>query len=779
MIALLDINEFIKNLTPVTTADIFSRPNEFHPDGLFSERIFGITGSRDRSSTYSYIELNTFVIHPTAIDILLRLDRKIEKFISTEESFSLDSNGMLVVDENGVTGLTAFVDIFPKIKFRTGTESREKLVKVITESYDKGTLFIDKLPIIPSDFRDAYQDESGEWVIDKVNELYQGIIRRASQIKSSGTGTLGDLLKFSLQTNIRSYNTYIRSKIEKKEGLIRQQLLGKRVDYSARSVITPNPKLKIDEVGMPFRMAVALFEPFIIHKMMYTQLLDPKELEMELNNYLDMKLSIDSITKILKGIKNKDKIPERLYEMFYEATDAAVEGRVVLVKRDPVLHTASYMAYYIVLHRGDTLELCTMQVGPHNADFDGDTMAVFHPITDEAQQEAKERMMTGLNGTRSDEVNFEISKEMWLGLYVLTKPGNEKGSPVAVTKELLLNANNQFTPVKFKGHNTTLGRAILNSCFPSDYPFQDILGNKKNVKKVLKDLAIKYDSKTLKSVYNALSAQGFKWATISGASLTMDVLELPPEVYKIKEKLKTATPDEADLLMKQAQVIIERHLHGTGLGDLTEAGAGKGFSQVMQILVAKGITADASGNILDPIAGSYSEGLSNDEYFRMTPSARKGIIDRVINTADTGYLSRKLAFVLNPVEADPTLIDCKTKRTLTVKLTSDLKDRLTGRFIMQNGKVVKFDPNEHRVGSIIELRSPIFCKSKKLCFYCYGELLKRHRTPFVGVLAAQAIGERGTQMIMRTFHTGGAVDIVRRDMLQDIIDGDPLSGLDK
>lgn len=264
---------------------------------------------------------------------------------------------MLVVDENGVTGLTAFVDIFPKIKFRTGTESREKLVKVITESYDKGTLFIDKLPIIPSDFRDAYQDESGEWVIDKVNELYQGIIRRASQIKSSGTGTLGDLLKFSLQTNIRSYNTYIRSKIEKKEGLIRQQLLGKRVDYSARSVITPNPKLKIDEVGMPFRMAVALFEPFIIHKMMYTQLLDPKELEMELNNYLDMKLSIDSITKILKGIKNKDKIPERLYEMFYEATDAAVEGRVVLVKRDPVLHTASYMAYYIVIHRGDTLEL--------------------------------------------------------------------------------------------------------------------------------------------------------------------------------------------------------------------------------------------------------------------------------------------------------------------------------------------------------------------------------------------------------------------------------------
>ena len=188
---------------------------------------------------------------------------------------------------------------------------------------------------------------------------------------------------------------------------------------------------------------------------------------------------------------------------------------------------------------------------------------------------------------------------------------------------------------------------------------------------------------------------------------------------------------------------------------------------------AKGIISDPKGKLLPPIKGSFSEGLSNIEFFDAAAGARKGLADRTLNTADTGYFTRQLVYVLSPVEASPTLRDCKTNRTITIRLTSDIIKRLKGRYIVRNKKIEKFNASEFKPGDIVNLRSPIFCESLRICHTCYGDLLRRHTTPFVGVLAGAAIGERGTQLIMQTFHTGGAASVAEHDMIKDMMENDP------
>lgn len=783
MIKLLDIASVTKNLDQVSEHLIFDKPNEFHVDGLFSEKIFGVIGSNERKETFAYMNLYAKVIHPTALELILRLDRKINSFISAEKYFSIDSKGTLVEDQNGVTGISEFIKMFPKIKFRTGTDTRQKFADLLKEEYGNGTVFIDRVLILPPELRPAYMDETGEWTVDELNNVYQAMMKRASQVRSSGgSGPLFDLMNFSLQRAVMDHNTYIKTRIEKKDGLIRNQMLGKRVDFSARAVITPGPDLKLHEVGLPFRMAVSLFEPFVIYQLVNSKTVNKDALETEIKIFTGTDLSTDAIQKVFKSIKNADNIPQNLFDIFYTATENAMRGRVVLVKRDPVLHTESYIAYNPILHTGNTVQICTMQVGPHNADFDGDQMAVFHPLSNEAQAEAKERMMKIQSGSSSSALAFEISMEMWAGLYMLTKGFKPKGSPRVVTQDDLDKATDPTIAVKFRGHNTTMGRAIFNSCFPAAFPFQDIQVNKKITNGLIKDFLkmFKEDYETTSKVISRIETAAFKWATIMAPSLTLDTFDLPKSIYDLKKKIAKADPEEAAKLIEQAWKIVEKHLHGTGFGNLVEAGAAKGQSQVSQILIAKGIIADPQGNVLDPIAGSYTDGLTNTEYFNASSGARKGIADRVLNTADTGYMSRKLAYVLNPLEADQYLRDCKTKRTLLVKLTSSLIGRLEGRFIVgKSGKLEEFIPSEYRVGDVINLRSPIYCKSQKVCFTCYGKLLKRHRSPFVGILASQIIGERGTQMIMKTFHTGGAVELQKRNMPQDISDGDPLANLNK
>jgi len=781
MLRLLNPTNFSKNLKPVTSMITTTKIGDFHEEGLFSETIFGPVGSNERRMTFSYIDLYGSVIHPSAYRVLMQLDRKIEKFISTEESFILDKDGRLEINSKGVTGLKEFIKLFPKIQWRGETELRDKLIKFVKRELRNNAIFIDKIPIIPPDLRPAVKGEDGNWMIDALNtDIYIVLMRKASQLRSSGnSGPLYDLLNYAVQLSVMDHDNFIRSKIGKKHGIIREQMLGKRIDFSGRAVITPDPNLKINEVGVPLRLAIGLFEPFIMHRLLYSGRVDKEVLSNGIKEYIGMELSVESVKRVMKGIKEGDKVPTDLYELFFEQTEVSMMGRIVVVKRDPVLHTQSYLAYNPVLHRGDTLLMSTTQVGVHNADFDGDTMAIYHPLTNEAQAEARTRMMKLTSGTSSSEFIFGLSKEMWAGLYTISKDRKPTGSPIAVSNEDIANAIEPYIAVKYRGNKTTMGKAIINSCFPQNMGFMEAQATKKTIGARIEATYEKHGGEVIKIVVDKLKEVGFKWATIMAPSMNLDSFELPPSVIKIKEKIKTANPEEAQVLLEEAQKILEKHLDNTGFGDLANSGSTKGWSQPMQILVAKGVIADPDGNVLDPISGSFADGLSNKEYFDASQGARKGIIDRVINTADTGYMARKLAYLLNTVELDKITKDCRTTRTLDVKLDSVLIGRFIGRYVIKKGKLMLFEDAKYKIGDIANLRTPIFCSSPKICHTCYGKLLERHQTPYVGILAAQIIGERGTQLIMKTFHTGGAVSLIKRDMLGDIINNDPMSGLEK
>jgi DNA-directed RNA polymerase beta' subunit len=782
-ITLLDVEEFSKGLLPVTSMELRTKTGIPTPDGLFSEKIFGLEGSTDReqAKNYSYINLNSYILHPAIFEILKRIERKIIKYLSTEESFSVTPSGELIDDPDGVTGITEFLKVFPKIKFRGGTAIRDSLIKFIKDMYTKKKFFINKIPVIPPKFREMYQDqETKAWDMDALNNIYLVIMRKASQIKSIGKhGTLFDILNYNLQIAVNVHDKFIRTKLSKKSGLIRNQMLGKRVDYSARGVITPGPQLKINEVGIPLRSAVKLFEPFLIHHFLYAKYPYIKQLEYEVKKHTESDLTVDSLKRVIKSIKSGDEVSSELLQLFWDATLVVMKGRVVILKRDPALHDGSYRAFNPVLVWGHTIQLCTLQVGSFNADFDGDQMAIYHPLTDEAQKETRDKMMRGVGSKNSQAVMYEISKEMCLGLYLMTKDSTRKNSPVGVTLDDLNNTTDPYTIVTYRGQKTTMGRAIFNAAFPPSFKFYNDVVTKKVVNKLIPQIIDEYGDEVSINIFSTLERVGFKFATIGASSFTLDMVTIPSAILRMKDKLTNASPDEAQKLIAVMEKMLIEHLKDTGLYDLVMSGAGKGWEQVTQMLIAKGVIADPKGRLLEPIKSSFVDGLSTKEYFNASSAARKGMADRALNTADTGYFTRQLVYLLASVEASPTLRDCKTNRVVSLRVTSDILSRLDGRYYIYGKKLQQFLRNNFKEGDIINLRTPIFCESKKICHTCYGELLKRHKTPYVGILAGSAIGERGTQLVMRTFHTGGAATIVVRDVLQEILDNDPLLSITK
>ena len=788
VIKVLDVDQFAKGLKPVTSTELKTRTGEFNPNGLLSEEIFGVEGSLDRSKSMSFINLNTKIIHPTLYRHIVRLEPKLEEMFSTVASISFIPTGGVKDNEDGFTGIAAFIDNFKSMKFRDlDSSSRKTIIENLQQAFKGGTLFIDKLPVVPPDVRPVFESEDGELQIDELNNVYISILRKSFQVKSVGSrGQFYDLLSYGLQLAVNNHDSYIQTKINKKSGLIRGNMLGKRVDFSGRGVITPAPQLDVGEVGIPLKMAVVLFEPFIIHHMIMNKKYGRKaELEEEIKNYDGSDLSVESLQRVIKAIKAGDKIPQKLHQIMYDAAEIVMKERIVVLKRDPVLHDWGLRGMYPKLIPSDAstkvinIGLSTFHTGGFNADFDGDQMGVFHPLTKESQQEVKEKM-TRISGSKNmRSISIELSKEMKTGIYVLTKPTTSKESPIEPTPQILETATDPYIPVRYRNKITTMGRAIFNNVFPADYPFIDQPVNGSMVNGLIPDLVEKYGEDKTKQIVSKLEKLAFKFVTIIAPSFDLRDLNMPPEIDQIKNKLKTATPEEGFKLIDQGQEIMKKRLEGTGVKDLIDSGASKGWGQPSQILMAKGVTADPKGRVLDPIASSFTDGLKPTEYFRASSGARKGMVDRALNTATTGYFTRKLVYLLNSVEADPMLKDCKTTRTIPIRLTKDLISRLSGRYIIKLGKPTLFKPENYKSGDVVELRTPIYCRSQKVCHTCYGNLLKRHKTPNIGVLAGSSIGERGTQLIMRSFHTGGVAIESKHDIFQDIFNNDPLVNLEK
>jgi len=405
--------------------------------------------------------------------------------------------------------------------------------------------------------------------------------------------------------------------------------------------------------------------------------------------------------------------------------------------------------------------------------FIQDTMTLYTPVTKEAIEEAKDKMLTSKSPKGLHSLTEDFSKDVVVGIYTLTKDSVNTIQPILVRSDDDVNDLDIYDRVKYNGISTTAGRIIFNRGLPEKYPFLNESINKKKVNSLAKEIFETYDKdEYIRFCHNMVSI-GMKYFTVASPSFTMDDMKIPPSIIKLKAKLKLAkTPEEAHNIIEEMERLLEEYLikSGSNLGLIGEAGGLKGgnYGQVRQILVAKGLIQDTEGNPMAPIAASYSDGLQSKEYFDSGIGSRSGIVDRVINTADTGYLSRQLVSVLQRVEADPGIKDCGTTRTVKMNVTPDIAKRLEGRsLVTDDGKVERFNPKDY-IGKEINLRSPVYCTSTRICYTCYGDLLYRNKTHYVGVLAGHLLGEPLTQSIMRTFHSGGSISMSSLDVLAEM-----------
>jgi len=777
VIKFIDMEKFSKKLKEVSSTEIFIAKESFHPDGLFSEEVFGAVGTPERNKTFGYINLNTKVLHPAIIPTMKRICRNLYFALIRDGNFTLTDDGDLVADKNGsIQGITEVLKNLDKIKFRTGTPQRENLVAMINHYRKIGQLFISKMPVMPPTYRDIINDSQGNVNIDPINDLYNSIITLSLQLSTiTSSGAVYDILTARMQEEVLEIYNYITSKISKKEGLIRHDILGKRVDYSARAVVTGAAnEVASDEIGIPFSICTKIFEPFIMYQLLNAPNAPKEELAAELYKYNQMELSTSSLRNLFSGISKHNEIPPELEKIIKRAIVYCMKDKVVIAKRDPVLHSEGTLAFKPILVDGTVLRLNPLYCAGYNADFDGDQMALFTPLTREAIQEAKEKMMTVHSKDGMNHSVVSIEKDTLAGLYVLTKDPDISTSKYPLLKnEDQLTEFNIYDTVKYQGFKTTVGKIIFNKeCLPSKYPFINSVINKKIFSKIKDHIYKKYNEKDFRHFCEKSLELGFKYYTIAPPTFALNDLEIPQSIYKLKEKLTGASSDEAQKIIDQMENELAKYLKnkkGGGLPLITGAGVQKGgYDQLRQVLVAKGLMSDIDGNVLDPIKSSYAEGLNSEEFFKVSPATRKGIVDRVLNTADTGYLSRQLIFACQSVEIDPRIKDCKTTRTLDIVAKPDIAKRLEGRYIVTNKGTHRLFNIKTDTNKLVKLRSPLYCRTKKICMTCYGQLALRNKSQYVGITAASIIGERGTQLIMRTFHTAGAVSIEKIDLI-DII----------
>jgi DNA-directed RNA polymerase subunit beta' len=583
-----------------------------------------------------------------------------------------------------------------------------------------------------------------------------------------------------------------------KQGLLRGNLLGKRVDYSARSVIVVGPSLNLNECGLPKHMALELFKPFVISKLL--------ERELAFN--------IRGANKLIE-----DGIPE-----VWAILEECIEGKYVLLNRAPTLHRLGIQAFNPRLIEGNAISLHPLVCQAFNADFDGDQMAVHLPLSVKAQEEARTLMAANRNllkpGSGDSIVNPRM--DMVLGAYWMTKevPG-EKGegkyfaSPneaitahdfgvVSFRAKIWVMANTdkeKYAKFEGKPFETTIGRLLFNSVFPSDFPYinDEVTGKKMNA--IIDEVILTYGLETAPKVIDKIKTFGYKYATVSGTTWGIDAIKVPAEKEGlVKSGWDQAAKVEADyeegllseeeryertidvwqgVRSKIEKLIPESYEKHGSVYDLITSGARGSVAQVIQMSGMKGIIVNNSGRNIDfPVISSYKEGLTPLEYFITTYGARKGNSDTALKTAQAGYLTRRLVDVAQ--DAIITEVDCGTRESkqirkenalgIEVPISKTIRGRVIAEDIVVDGKVLfkknhlvsKDDALVVEAAGITEVKvfSPLTCESLHgICQKCYGLDMGRNKKvdlgEAVGIVAAQAIGEPGTQLTMRTFHSGG------------------------
>ncbi len=684
-------------------------------------------------------------------------------------------------------------------------------------------MFLTAIPVIPPALRPMVALDGGRHATSDLNDLYRRVINRNNRLRKlkeigapdvilrNEKRILQEAVDALIDNSIAKQNDSqaisssqkralksLSDNLKSKQGLFRQNLLGKRVDYSGRSVIVVGPKLKLDQCGLPKHMALELFRPFIISKLLETELA----------------FNIRGANRLIE-----EGIPE-----VWAILEEVIKGKYVLLNRAPTLHRLGIQAFKPVLIEGNAIQIHPLICKGFNADFDGDQMAVYVPLSEKAQWESKNYMASNKNLLNpQDGAPIAVPRlDIVLGCYWMTKTmENEKGEGMsfsspnqAITaydlgmitfraKIKVIGSEDKIKYQIFEGRpfETTVGRLFFNSVLPDDFPYINEEITAKRINVLVDEVVAKYGIDRTPQILDKIKDFGYKYLTLSGITWGIDNVKIPDEKpdivarYRkeeenIREKYEEGLLSESEKSQKiieiweQAQKELEK-LAPKSLDirsstyDLIISGARGNVSQLAQMCGMKGIIINTSGERIDfPIIPSYIEGLSPLEYFITTHGARKGTADTALNTAKAGYLTRRLVDVAQDVVV--TEEDCGTKKGKRI-YTEDgnFAKLINGRVLLEDikgadGKVL------HKKGEMINkeasklmekegikeayVRSPLTCETiHGVCQKCYGLDMGRNmmieKGQAVGIIAAQAIGEPGTQLTLRTFHSGGVATV--------------------
>jgi len=699
---------------------------------------------------------------------------------------------------------------------------RLKIVEDFRRSDNKPEwMILDVMPVIPPDLRPLVPLEGGRFASSDLNDLYRRVINRNNRLKKLMSLGAPEII---IRNEKRMLQEAVDALIENgrhgrpvmghqsrplkslsdmlkgKQGRFRQNLLGKRVDYSGRSVIVVGPKLKLHECGIPKQMALELFEPFIIKK-----------------------LREKGFVHTIKGAR---RMVERARVEVWDILEEVIKGHPVMLNRAPTLHRLSIQAFYPRLIEGKAIRLHPLACAAFNADFDGDQMAVHVPLSLEAQAEAK-LIMLSINNIFSPADGRPIitpSQDMILGCRYLTveKDGGigeglifssaEEAITAYQDEEVELHAKVKVR-IKEKDEtkivDTTVGRIIFNEVLPKDFGYVNDILSKKRVAQLVDECYKRFGHYEAIVLLDKFKEIGFEYATKGGVSIGIDDLKIPPqkedcikestaEVAKVESQYRKGIITERErhnkiidiwtrTTDKVSELVFKNLENFNPLFMMADSGARGSKLQMRQLAGMRGLMAKPSGAIIEnPIISNFREGLSVLEFFNSTHGARKGLADTALKTADAGYLTRRLVDVTQEVIIVEE--DCGTVKGITVsdivegdEVVVPLKERIVGRFALDNivdivsdelivksGEEIteeKADKIERLGLETIRIRSVLTCESARgVCAKCYGRNLARGKLvelgEAVGVIAAQSIGEPGTQLTMRTFHIGGTASRV-------------------
>ena len=674
------------------------------------------------------------------------------------------------------------------------------------------------LPVLPPDLRPMVQLDGGRFATSDLNDLYRRVINRNNRLRHLleieapaviirnekrmlqeavdsliDNGRRGRAISVSGNHKLKSLSDMLRGK----QGRFRQNLLGKRVDYSGRSVIVVGPELRLNQCGLPRRMAVELFKPFIMRRLM----------EQGLSH----------------NIKSARRLVERNKPEVYDILEEVVKEQPVLLNRAPTLHRLSIQAFEPVLIDGSAIQIHPLVCSAFNADFDGDQMAVHVPLSKAAVKGAREIMLSTRNMLlpSSGEPIVTPTLDMVLGCYYLTTliPGAKgEGTILGSFEEaklryelghIDLRAEIEVRKEQENGQRikTSVGRIIFNEVLPPELGFYNESIDKSSLKQIVTDCYNLLSNEETAVVMDSIKQLGFRYATKSGTTIAMSDIQVPLSKPKLLEEAGERvaiienqynkgliTEDEKynntigvwmETTDKITDVISQTLDRYGGIYMMATSGAKGNISQIRQMAGMRGLMTDPSGKIIDfPIKSGLREGLSVLEYFISTHGARKGLADTALRTSDSGYLTRRLIDVAQDVITREE--DCGTTDGIWItepkpgELLPSLSERIMGRLaatkvVKPKTKKIIVDRNEEideeKAKEIIDagitkvqVRSPLSCHSRHgACQHCYGRDLARGNlvelNTAVGIIAAQSIGEPGTQLTLRTFHTGGVVGL--------------------